>query len=252
MNERKHWNNIAGQYNEEIFDVFASDKKKILRKYFNKHEDRKGLAIDFGCGNGKAFRFLSPRFREVIGADISEKLLKSAAAHGYKNVKLLHRDLALADADLPKADFLFSCNVIMLPDAEASLRMFRNVAQALKNGASAVIVVPSTESMMYTNWMLTELYRKEGTQLQDIHQDEFSYFKGKRSEIASGVFYIDGVATRHYSAPQLKVVLKTAGLELTALERVTYDWTTELSEPPKDLKGPYPWDWLVECRLRKG
>jgi len=248
MNQQKHWNKIAGQYNQEIFDVFASDKKKVLRKFFNRHADKKGTAIDFGCGNGKAFRFLSPRFQRVIGADISEKLLKDAKAHGFDNVELLHRDLALPKTDLPKCDFLFSCNVIMLPDAEATSRMFSNVSGLLKRGAHAVLVVPSTESMMYTSWMLTELYRREGLQPEAIDPDEFSYFQGSRAEIASGVFHINGVPTRHYTAPELKVLLREAGLKLTALERVKYYWDSELAEPPKDLKGPYPWDWLMECR----
>lgn len=248
MNEQKHWNRIAGQYNQQIFDVFASDRNKVLSVYFKKHSDKKGLAIDFGCGNGKAFRFLSPRFRKVIGCDISENLLKDAAKHGFENVELLHRDLALADTGLPKADFLFSCNVIMLPDAAMNLQMFHNVAASLKRNGAAVLVVPSTESMMYTSWMLTELYRQEGVRYPDIDADEFGYFQGKRQEIASGVFYIDGVPTRHYTGPELHVIARQAGLKITALKKVKYNWDSEIADPPKDMKGPYPWDWLVECR----
>ena len=248
MNEQKHWNKIGGQYDKEIFDVFASDKDKILRTYFNKYASKKGTALDFGCGNGKAFRFLSPRFKQVVAADISEKLLKDAAGRGFENVQVLHRDLAQPNADLPKADFLFSCNVIMLPDADANARMFQNVSGLLKDNGAAVLVVPSTESMMYTSWMLTELYRQEGVPYKQIDAGEFGYFQGKRQEIASGVFYIDGVPTRHYTAEELRVITKQAGLRLTALKKVKYEWSSELADPPKDLKGPYPWDWLVECR----
>lgn len=250
MNEQAHWNRIGHQYNEEIFDVFASDRKKILPGYFSKHQNKKGTAIDFGCGNGKAFRFLSPRFKEVFGSDISENLLKDAATRNYPNVKLFHRDLTKKETGLPKADFIFSCNVIMLPDAAANQQMFLNVSNLMKRSAAALLVVPSTESMLFTSWMLTELYRQDGIPHKDIDPDEFSYFQGRRSEIASGIFYIDGVPTRHYTAPELEVITSSVGLKITALERLEYNWDSELADPPKNLKSPYPWDWLVECRKK--
>ena len=248
MNEQQHWNRIAGRYDEDIFDVFASDRKKLLGRYFRKHADKKGTAIDFGCGNGRAFPFLAPRFKLVIGADISENLLQEAAASGYRNISLFHRDLAAKETNLPKADFVFSCNVIMLPDASASHQMFANVRSLLKRGAHAVLVIPATESMMFTSWTITELYRSEGVRPRDIDPDEFSYFSKRRSDVADGVFYIDGVPTRHYTAPELEVITKKAGLKITALERLEYEWTSELADPPADLRSPYPWDWLVECR----
>lgn len=248
MNEQRHWNRIADRYEEDIFDVFSNDRKQLLRKYFKKHANKTGSAIDFGCGNGRAFRYLSPRFREVIGADISENLLKDAAKLGFKNTILVHRDLAAKETNLPKADFIFSCNVIMLPDASASQQMFRNVRSLMKKGGRALLVIPSTESMMFTAWTLTELYRREGVREKEIDPDEFSYFSRQRSEIADGVFYIDGVPTRHYTAPQLEAMTAKAGLKITALERLEYDWDSELADPPADHKAPYPWDWMVECK----
>lgn len=250
MNEEAHWNKIGNQYNDQIFDVFASDRKKRLNHYFNKHRNLEGIAIDFGCGNGKAFKYLSPRFKHIFAADISEKLLIDAASHKYKNVDLIQRDLTKSDHNLPKADFIFSCNVIMLPDADANQKMFENMASLLKRDASALLVVPATESMMFTSWMLTELYRKENIAHGDIDPDEFRYFKGRRSEIASGIFYIDGVPTRHYTSPELEVITASCRLKITALERLEYNWDSELADPPKDLKAPYPWDWLVECKKR--
>ena len=148
MNEQQHWNKIGEHYNKEIFDVYANDRNKVLIRYLDRHSNLKKTAFDFGCGNGKALPFLSPRFRSVVAADISENLLMDAARRGYKNVNLLHRDLADPEADLPKVDFVFSCNVIMLPAQEGNRTMFRNVARSLKSGGSALLVVPSAESML--------------------------------------------------------------------------------------------------------
>lgn len=248
MNEQQHWNKIGERYNEEIFDVYASDRNKVLLRYLDLHANPTATAFDFGCGNGKALPYLTSRFKKIVAADISENLLLDAGRRGYNNVSLLHRNLADKDADLPKADFVFSCNVIMLPSQEANRQMFMNVARSLKTGGSALLVVPSAESMLFTAWTLTELYRKEGVLHDDINPDEFDYFQGSRSEIANGIFYINDVPTRHYTAPGLDVVTREAGLSITALEKLEYDWTSELESPPRSLKGPYPWDWMVECR----
>src|SRR5579859_548214 len=78
MNERKHCNHIAPTYNTEIFDVFDSDRGKVVGSYVDKHGNHGHDAIDFGCGNGKAFSLLAPRFRTVTGLDISQKLLNQA------------------------------------------------------------------------------------------------------------------------------------------------------------------------------
>ncbi|MFZ9982276.1 MAG: class I SAM-dependent methyltransferase [Cyclobacteriaceae bacterium] len=251
MNEQQHWNKIASSYNDEIFDVFASDRKKLLPAYLKKHRKKDGRALDFGCGNGKAFRLLSPLFHHVTGSDISENLLIDASDRKFKNVTLLHRDLSDPEIDLPKSDFIFSCNVIMLPEAEANNRMLLNIFKALKKGGSCLLVVPSVESMMFSSWTLMNLYLKEGTMPQDINPEEFDYFNGTPQEISDGVFYIDGVPTRHYTAPQIEVMTREAGLKLTALERLEYNWESEIADPPKDLKDPYPWDWLVECKKDK-
>src|SRR6478736_5896208 len=106
MNEEKHWNHIAPTYNAEIFDVFQSDTKKVLAKYFKKHTNPKHEAIDFGCGNGKAFSYLAPRFKYVLGLDISQKLLNQAKALPYKNVNLKQADLT-KNLRLRTTDFIF-------------------------------------------------------------------------------------------------------------------------------------------------
>lgn len=247
MNEERHWNNIGKNYNQEIFDVFASDKKKLLPQYFKKHANKKGTAIDFGCGNGKAFQFLSPTFKEIVAADISENLLQQARTTPFNNITFVQTDLAKPKVKLPTADFLFSCNVIMLPDIDANYRMLHNVSTALKSSGSAVIVIPSTESIQFSAWRLIDWYKKEGVAGKEIDPSELSYFKGSKTEILQGIFFIDGVPTKHYSAPEIEVIFCRAGLRITALEKLEYEWNTEFAEPPKWMKEPYPWDWLVEC-----
>ncbi|MBL7846330.1 MAG: class I SAM-dependent methyltransferase [Cyclobacteriaceae bacterium] len=248
MNEKAHWNRIGSGYDDEIFDVFQSDRKQLLAQYFAKHANKQHIAIDFGCGTGKAFKYLSPAFKQVTGFDISKELLKVAKSRRFENIILKQADLTLKNIRFEPSDFLFCCNVIMLPKAKMNRAMFRNVYQALKPGGHAVLVVPSLESMFFTAWRLIEWNRKEGIKPDEIPASDLAYFSASKRQIAEGIIHIDKVPTKHYTEPELRVVLAEADLTVTATERVEYDWTTEFPEPPSWMKEPYPWDWLVEVR----
>jgi len=248
MNEEAHWNNIAKSYNQEIFDVFASDRKKILPAYFEKHGNINFSAIDFGCGNGRAFSYLSPIFKEIIAIDISEKLINQARKSPFKNISFLQKDLAEPNVKLPASDFIFSCNVIMLPEVEKNYLMLRNIQRTLKSGGSALLVIPSTESILFSAWRLIDWYKKENVSVKDIPLSELSYFKGSKQDILQGIYYIDGVPTKHYSEPEIELIFRDAKLSVTAIEKLEYEWDTEFDSPPGWMKAPYPWDWLVECK----
>ncbi|MBK5278376.1 MAG: class I SAM-dependent methyltransferase [Bacteroidia bacterium] len=248
MNEKLHWDKIGSNYNNEIFDVFRSDKKRKLRFYFSKHAGKNKNVIDFGCGNGKSFSYLSPLFDKILAIDISQKLLNQARQQPFQNVSFRRMDLSRRGITLPPSDFLFCCNVVMLPALEKNIAMLKNISRALKRGATAVVVLPSIESAFFSSWRLIDWYKREGVKPEEIDKDELHYFKGKKTDIIQGIVYIDNVPTKHYSASELDVLFTQAGLKITALDKVEYDWDSELESPPKWMKSPYPWDWLVECK----
>jgi SAM-dependent methyltransferase len=251
MNEERHWNHIAPTYNDEIFDVFNSDKKKKLVKYFKKYTNDKHLAIDFGCGNGKAFSFLSPRFRKVLGIDISQKLLNQAKALPYSNIELKREDLTRPALRLPKADFIFCCNVAILPEVDQNLAIIKNIYRTLKPGGNSVLVIPSLESMIYSAWRMIDWYKKEGTAPEEIEASEIGGFKGKKTDILQGLVSINGHTTKHYTEQEIHVIFERCGLSVSKIEKIEYEWTSEFAKPPKWMKSPYPWDWLVDCRKVK-
>lgn len=247
MNEEAHWNTIAPTYNEQIFDVFQSDKNKRLPFYFKKHASKSHHAIDFGCGNGKSFPFLSPIFQKITAVDISQKLLNEAKKRSFNNIEYKRMDLTKRNLQLPSADFLFCCNVAMLPEIEKTHQMIKNAHHVLKKGGNAIFVLPSLDSVLFSSWQLIELYRMEGIKIDQIPNSEFNYFKASKREIIQGIIYIDGVPTKHFSRTELDVVFKNCGFTITTVDKVEYDWDSELASPPDGLKDPYPWDWLVEC-----
>lgn len=246
MNEELHWNRIAHSYEQEIFDVFRSDKDKKLPMYLEKYANKDHVAIDLGCGIGKAFPYLSPAFKQVFAVDISDKCLDIAANDQFRNIEFRKVDLTDPELELPAADFGFCCNVLLLPDLGKNISMIRNAHKALKKKSAAVFIVPSLDSIMFYAWRLIEWYKKEGVMPADIPDDEFSYFSGSKREILQGLIRIDGVVTKHYSHPEIEVIFKDAGFKIEKIDRIEYEWTTEFAEPPTWLKAPYPWDWLVE------
>lgn len=248
MDEEKHWDKIGEHYNNQIFDVFKSDRNKILQRYFKKHANLRHTAIDFGCGTGKSFEYIAPVFKNIIAVDISRQLLSQAAQRGYKNVSFKQLDLTRKNLSLPEVHFVFCCNVAMLPEIAKTHAMIANIKRVLKKNGTALVVLPSLDSVLYSAWRLIEVYKKEGVQVDDIPEAEFAYFNASKRKIIEGIIHIDNVPTKHFMQPELEVVFRNAGLTITAIEKVEYNWDTELAEPPAWLKDPYPWDWLVVCK----
>lgn len=251
MNEERHWDKIGARYDNEIFDVFKSDRRKILSKYFKRHANKKCVAVDFGCGTGKSFEHLAPLFKEVMAVDISNELLRQAKRRPFNNIRFKQLDLTKNKLSLPKADFAFCCNVAMLPEIAKTHAIIRNIQKSLKPGGTALLVLPALESVLYSSWRLIEVYKREGIDVDDIPDSEFSYLKATRRRLVEGIIYIDDVPTKHFMRPELDVVFAASGFKLTKVDKVEYSWDTELVSPPRWLKEPYPWDWLVECKKEK-
>ena len=248
MNQEKHWNHIASTYDDEVFDVFQSDKNKVLQKYFAKHANADHDAIDFGCGIGKAFRYLAPSFRKVLAIDISEECLVQARSNPYTNITYKRQDLTEKNLRLPAADFILCCNVAILPEPERDRAIIKNIQKSLRKNGSALVVIPSLESIFYSSWHLIEWYKKEGIKPGRIPKSELNYFKEGMTSVIQGIMNINGVPTKHYLEEEIQVVFRETGLKVTAIEKLEYDWRTEFSSPPAWLKEPQPWDWMVECR----
>src|SRR3954465_12465675 len=158
MNDELHWDTVAPVYDSEVFDVYKSDKKGVLKKKVQSYKDLSHRAIDFGCGMGKALSMLSPLFKEVVAVDVSNNLLDIARQIEYKNVRFQQADLAEKKVNLPKADFLLCCNVSISSNTDRNFQIMRNAMNALSPGGVAIFVLPSLESMSFATWMLINMY----------------------------------------------------------------------------------------------
>ena len=245
MEERSHWNRIGSAYQEEIFDVFRSDRLQLIPKTIQKYANKEHTAIDFGCGVGRAFEYLSPSFKSVFALDISDNLLAIAKTSPFRNITLKQHDLTKPLRH--SADFGFCCNVVMLPEPDLNKVMLKNIRRSIKPGGHVVLVMPSMESFLYSGWNLIEWYKKEKTKPEEIDPSELAGFRGSKTDLIQGIVRIDNVKTKHYLEPELQVLFTSVGFSKVLVNRLEYDWTSEFSEPPKWMKEPYPWDWLIEA-----
>jgi SAM-dependent methyltransferase len=246
MDQEVHWNNIAGKYDDEVFDVFKSDKNQTLSRYFKKHSNKNHIATDFGCGTGKAFEYLSPGFKHVTALDISEECITVAKSRGYKNITYKRADLTRANVKLEPADFGLCCNVAILPEPDRNRAILKTVARGLRNRGTALFVIPSMESILYSSWRLVEWYKKEGVKPENVPSHELNYYKVNTTDMVQGVVKINGVPTKHYTQSEIQVIFREAGFNVTAIEKLEYSWETEFDSPPNWLQDPFPWDWMVE------
>ncbi|GAB1445342.1 MAG: class I SAM-dependent methyltransferase [Cyclobacteriaceae bacterium] len=251
MHEESHWNKIADKYEDEVLNAFESDKEKKLAYYFKKHSNSKHTAIDFGCGIGNGFHYLSPNFKSVLALDISQNCINVAKQKPFSNIEFKRMDLTKDNLKLKPVEFILCSNVAIFAAVTKNYDILRNVQKALKKNGNAIFVVPSLESNLFYAWRMIDWYRREGVKPNKIPMSEFDYYKKDIRDILQGIVDIDGRPTKHYSHSELQVIFAEAGLEVTAVERLEYDWNTEFSEPPPWMKNPYPWDWLIECRKPK-
>lgn len=251
MNDKKHWDNIAEKYEDEILNVFKASRDQKLASYLKRHGGKKKVAIDFGCGIGNGFPLLSPLFKEVLAVDISPNCMDVAKQREYPNIRFEQMDLTKPELDLPTVDFILCSNVALFPEVEKNYQVIHNVKAALKPGGSTLFIVPSLESILFYGWRLIDWYRREGVTPGKIDTSELCYYEVDKTDLLQGIIKIDNHPTKHYTQAELQVIFAEAGLKVTAIDRLEYDWSTEFKAPPKWMKAPYPWDWLVEsCRDR--
>ena len=107
-----------------------------------------------------------------------------------------------------------------------------------------VLVIPSLESSM-----LVSIIR----QRWDPDKDAISVIKKNKSSfqlknILQGNAEIDRVPTKHYLKEELQLLLANEGFNAEDFQKIEYEWDTEFLAPPKWLKQPKPWDWMVVAR----
>ena len=244
--DRTYWEKIAPDYNEEIFDVLHNDRSGVIVSAIKKLSSKKQTVIDIGCAVGKWIPILSPLFKKVLAIDISEKNLQIAKTDHpqFKNVEYRRVDMSGQRVKIDKADVAICINAILTGDLKKRIVFFHSLSKCLKSGGHLFLVVPSLESSMFTTII------RHRWKIDKDTEEKVSSKKAlkKWDHIKQGNAFIDGVATKHYLKEELELLLSKEKFKIEEIKKVEYTWKTEFLKPPKWLKEPYPWDWMVVAK----
>lgn len=241
--DRNYWEKIAPEYNTEIFDVLKNDRKKIIVSAIEKFASKEKSVMDIGCAIGKWLPVLSPAFKKIYAVDISQENLDIAKKlyPEYTNVEYSRIDMSTTRAKIKACDFAICINAILTDSLKKRNIFFSNLKKTVKRNGRIILVIPSLESSL-----LTSIIRQKWNPDKDAGS---IVSKNKRNNqfrnLLNGNFEIDKVPTKHYLREELELLLSNEGFFAEEFHKIEYDWTTEFINPPKWLKKPRPWDWLV-------
>jgi len=248
--DQRYWDGVAPQYDRDIFDVLANDRQNLIGGQIARLGSPDKVAGDCGCGIGKFVPLLTAGFGRVHAVDISQRLLDRALeAWGHlPNVSFQRADLAAAPR-LPRLDFALCVNVLIMPSLLTRTRILANIRRRLRGGGHLLLVVPALESALLTNVRLVNWNLRDGVpHSRAMHASFVRPLTPPRLE--HGLVPIGRVLTKHYLKEELDVILGESGFEVQDVTKIQYGWDTEFAEPPRWMKEPYPWDWLLLAQKR--
>src|SRR5258705_1085558 len=246
---RNYWERIAPAYDDEIFDVLYNDKKAIIRSAIKKFASLNKTVIDIGCAIGKWLPVLSPAFKKVYAVDISAKNLEIARQlyPQYKNVEYLRANMSGKTTKVPKCDFGICINAILTSSLKDRTIFFQSLSACVKKGGRIIITIPSLESFLLSS--IIQQQWKIDKSLFPATKNAKEALK-KWNNIRQGNADIDDVPHKHYLKEELQLILANEKFIAEDFQKIEYNWDTEFIKPPKWLKDPKPWDWMVVARKR--
>jgi ubiquinone/menaquinone biosynthesis C-methylase UbiE len=252
MNE-KYWDGVAATYDVQVFNTLANDRNRAIARSINRLASSSASVADFGCGVGKYVRLLSSKFRKVVAIDHSGKLLDIArhVCGDLKNVSYVKADLTDPRVKLPAVDAAISINVLLTSDTARRIELLRTIFRTLRTGGGLVLVVPALESTLYSISKLNEWNRRSRTRRRGVSGDAIAGCANSRRALTSGVIYLDDQATKHFVREEIESLVRSTGFDIESTAKVEYSWDYEFDRPPRWMKEPYPWDWLLFCRKNR-
>ena len=244
--DRKYWEKIAPDYNEEIFDVLKNDRKGLIVSAIKTVASGSKTAIDIGCAIGKWLPVLSPIFKKVHAVDISAENLDIAKKLYPKlsNVKYDRIDMSSPTAKMPLCDVGICINAILTDSLKKRNVFFTNLKKCIKKNGHLILVIPSLESSMLTS-IIRQRWNPDKDANGAIKKNKSSF---QLKNILQGNAEIDNVPTKHYLKEELQLLLANEGFKTGVFQKIEYDWNTEFLKPPSWLTEPKPWDWMVVAK----
>jgi SAM-dependent methyltransferase len=245
--QAQHWNAIADRFEDEVLNAFEADTNGVIDECIRSLSGKNKSVADLGCGVGHTLGRLAEAFSIVYAVDVSAECLRVAEQRHreLRNVVYVEEDLSKEHVELEDCDVVVSLNVAIMPFFDRRQQVLRNTAGCVKRGGHLVLLVPSLESALYSWFRLAAWNLDDGLTYSRASEEGRSTLRADAQWLADGVLKCGGVLAKHYLKEELTFLLPTLGLKPLTTEKVEYPWSTEFTDPPDHMRGPYPWDWLV-------
>ena len=248
--DAKHWDSVAANYDELIFDSLASDLHGHMTDLLDRLASTRKTAADFGCGVGKYLPALARRFGRVIAMDHSPECLAIARRRCQRLSGIEYHTFNLGRLRPPIAlvDVALCVNVLLSPSDRTRRTILQNIRAALKPGGHLILLAPSLESALFVRHRQNESRRRALATGGSALSGAVHFAAHSSREIAEGHLRLNRVLTKHHLREDLELSLAAAGFTVEEVRRLEYDWKSEFDSPPRWMKAPYPWDWLFLAR----
>ena len=258
----EYWDTMGKNWTGEIMSSIDEDVNGIIKHCLDNYCARSpgSLAVDFGCGVGLYIPSLAARCENVVGLDISRRLIalarKDCDRRGLTGVRFKRSDLGTCDIRKlgleGRVNLAVCANVLISPQRETRRAIMHNVVGSLQKGGHLLLVIPAVRSALlcqqaHSVW-LAERHRLRVRPCKGVV--EYPEATTPADE-RRGIFRRDGVRTKHFRQAELRKILAAHMLELILLDRVEYDWLTEFQGPVDILEKTFaerPFDWIAIAR----
>jgi ubiquinone/menaquinone biosynthesis C-methylase UbiE len=131
MNDKKHW------YDGWFYNKFIDPHGIILRRIINNLIPENSRVIDVGCGTGELAFSLASKCKEVVGVELSKKMIKHAEFRKKKknlnNVQFFH----LSAENLLQLgkffDYAVTCNVLHEISEDKRIKIIKQMKRIAQN-----------------------------------------------------------------------------------------------------------------------
>src|SRR5436190_10423756 len=171
MNERD-WDQVAGSFEEEIFNVPANDTKGYIQGWVKRLAEPDAVATDLGCGVGRTLPMLADHYSKVYAVDVSSKCLDVAAkaCADRDNIAYVHADLSKDRNSYPATDVVLCINTLLNASLEIREPLIDRTCRSVKRGGHLLLVVPSLNSALLTAYRHLQWNLRDGMDARDAQR----------------------------------------------------------------------------------
>lgn len=231
-NGRQYWEEMAGKWDDEIFNTLRHDKRRVITTEIARSRKGGGTIADLGCGVGIYVPLLSRLFEEVQGFERSRECVRIARERFRGDARVSIHPVTATASRRGRFDAVLCVNVAIHPASRSRASVFRTARSLLRPGGTLLLVVPSLESA-------TMVARVDAARRQ--RADGAGGSDWDLGAAGDGVVAIEGSRTKHFTRGELRSTLGALGWAVLRIRQVEYSWASQGLR----ARAPLPWDWIA-------